>query len=767
VLVPVICLAILAVASRRHAWRGAMTGTEGHVAGVADLLVREGLQEPAKSIQPPVPAPQWGQAKSWTGLCLRAAPPAAGRVQGSEFRKVLHGSRIHGAGLVEMRRCDSGTGEQQWSVRGASGQILSYATGLCLAASEAWLSGSRVLLERCRDEPRQKWLYVPGSGAVRMLGGKDGAAWCLDSPGRWQEGSLLQIWKCVDRSPAQQWALGDAPWVPAEPVLTARARALPTACPDNFWPPPAPFKATDHNGVALQDTCFPGRGPNRTNHVFVIGDWGGVLTDKGLNPADKRSKKFVNHRAFVFGADDWAQQKVAGQMAKRALVHEPDYVLNVGDNFYWGGVGTYGTYGNGNGAVCGATPPNVAQPSLQFQRIFEDVYKGPGLDAKKWLGVLGNHDYGGWKFTAAWDQAIGYTWSSQRWMTPAQYWSAKVWYSDFSVDYYFLDTNVADAFTPGSDDSHNVCSLAHNDQNVGCKATGPASLWDCPKWFAKLWADQLDWVEERLEHSTAEWQIVVTHFPPMFMLLNFTNLQAKYGIDLFITGHTHKQEVHGEDEEPAFLNGCPYIISGGGGGITSEGLPSATGDDDMYGFMDLTLSKEEIRIEAISHGGQLRVTKLIHPRLPITTTTTSTGSTSTRTTSTSTVTTSTVTSSSSTTTSSTSSSTTTSTTTTSTTATRTTTITATTTTTITSTVTHSSSTTTETSGTSSTSSSTAEQAAGSSTGAAPQSGGFSWAHFGLPWESFGKPSRESDGAKEGDGAAGAAGGRHGALTFRK
>merc|ERR1711874_320411 len=60
-----------------------------------------------------------------------------------------------------------------------------------------------------------------------------------------------------------------------------------------------------------------------------------------------------------------------------------------------------------------------------------------------------------------------------------------------------------------------------------------------------------------------------------------------------------------------FLDPTAWVVSGGGGGVTSEHVPKADGTDDQYGFMDMTLSKESLKIEAISHGGQLRRTIVI------------------------------------------------------------------------------------------------------------------------------------------------------------
>jgi len=347
----------------------------------------------------------------------------------------------------------------------------------------------------------------------------------------------------------------------------------------------------------------------------VIGDWGGVFNgvDEPIRPADRRSKHMPSHhRPFVLGADDCAQQNVAKQMEKQSLLSKPDYVLNVGDNFYWGGVLV----------KCGGPPHSIGDPTGQWTHVYEKMYDGPGLAGKQWLGVLGNHDFGGFLFTHGWDQAIAYTWashlpmSSGRWLTPALYYRSKVRYSDFSVDYFFIDTNTFDASEPDSDPGHNLCSRMHNlAQGASCGVQGPISVEDCPTWFRNLWNAQVKWLEKSLAQSMAEWQIIVTHFPPIrgWGVEVWKQLSAKYGIDIIISGHVHKQEVHYTDALNS-IGPTAYIISGGGGGITSEDLPAATGADDQYGFMDLSLKKEEIMIEAISHGGQLRSRTCVHPR---------------------------------------------------------------------------------------------------------------------------------------------------------
>jgi hypothetical protein len=394
-------------------------------------------------------------------------------------------------------------------------------------------------------------------------------------------------------------------------LLAGAAPLRAAACSTWFLPPAPPLHATDLNGLALPDVCFNTTGSSQ--HVFIIGDWGGLLDQGRLQPADRRSKAFKEyHRAFLDGVDDQAQLLVAEQMKVRAPKSKPDYILNVGDNFYWGGIN----------ASCGSpTFSHNSGSDSQWVPIYEEIYTGEGLDYKQWLGILGNHDYGGWQFNMAWDQVIQYTWggpqSTGRWVTPAQYWKAKVHYSDFSVDYLFVDSNVFNAWEPHYDMEHNMCGLDHNPQGATCGPMGPTSVYDCPNWFKKLWADQVEWMERHLRDSDATWQVVVTHFPPLFGKKEWTRLVKKHGIDLIVSGHRHMQEVHAPDEEANFLKPTTWVVSGGGGGITSEGTPTSTGEDDAYGFMDLELSKDAIVVEAISHSGLVRhrvKVQQVHPR---------------------------------------------------------------------------------------------------------------------------------------------------------
>jgi hypothetical protein len=368
------------------------------------------------------------------------------------------------------------------------------------------------------------------------------------------------------------------------------------------------------NGVQLPDVCINTTGQHE---VFIIGDWGGVLSGepgRGPEPADHRNKGRLK-RKFVLGLDDVAQQKVAAQMAKRAKQFDPDYILNVGDNFYWGGVAT---------TCCQSRSSSDHRrdnfSADQWGSIFEDMYTGPGLDGKQWLGVLGNHDYGGFMYSAGWDQTIMYSWKElphgrpQRWVTPALYWRSGLHYPDFSVDYFFVDSNYVEALEPFEQMGTNICSFAFNP-DVSCAAEGgPKSIDDCQQWFDRLWKTQRGWLEEGLATSAADWQVVVTHHPPTYAPEEWKNLTEEYGIDLMVVGHMHSQIVYGADEAANLIAPTVWVVSGGGGGITSDYVPSLDDPDDQYGFMHMTMSKEELRIVNIDHNGLEGLSAVVQKR---------------------------------------------------------------------------------------------------------------------------------------------------------
>jgi len=384
-------------------------------------------------------------------------------------------------------------------------------------------------------------------------------------------------------------------------------------CSKKVQAPQPGAHAMDRNGWRMPTTCYHDR-PD--HHVFVIGDWGGRQAGYGAAPFPADRTVFPSHaRHFVGGVDNRAQQRVAQAMQTRAIWAHPEYILNVGDNFYWGGVNSR----------CGSPMDKVdyradcddvynycAQPGDQWKTIFLDVY-GYLATGLQWLGVLGNHDYGGFMFTKGWDQAIARSYepsANGMWVTPAQYWSVTMDYENFTVDYYFMDTNHNDAHHPNMDAGHNICSAIHNPPGASCGFSGPSSVWDCPGWFARLWQNQKDWIEGELQKSSTDWQIIVTHFPPDWETSYWQYLTHKYGIDMMLTGHRHMQELHQYEAENA-LRPTPWIVTGGGGGVTSEHEPTAEGTDDQYGFVDLTLWKNEILVQLITHTGRtLKETKV-------------------------------------------------------------------------------------------------------------------------------------------------------------
>jgi len=371
---------------------------------------------------------------------------------------------------------------------------------------------------------------------------------------------------------------------------------------------PMPKSPMDYKGASLPERCYDGADEE---HFFVVGDYGGITSRDGqVNRADNTGGGKVRK---LYPQDAHPQQDVAAQMLAKAATAKPRFILNGGDNFYFGGIDV----------DCGQPMDTIhARTKLQFDNVFEKMYAGADMDIP-WFSVLGNHDYGGRKFTAAWDQQIAYTWTSNathRWFLPAQYWHQRVNYptKGFSVDIFMIDTCKADAKPWQTDQGHNVCGTFNSAYASCAKAGGPTNRVSCMDWFNSMWADQDKWLNEKLSKSDADWKIIVTHFPPEGIFTSWIkDLTTKYGVDLYVGSHRHAQEVHSYEARLAkkkWSYGYPYVIVGGGGGITSEAGPNVPGyGKKAYGFMDIAISKTQMVVKSINSNGEEVDTMTLEP----------------------------------------------------------------------------------------------------------------------------------------------------------
>eukprot|EP00439_Symbiodinium_sp_Y106_P022570 s4685_g2.t2 len=320
--------------------------------------------------------------------------------------------------------------------------------------------------------------------------------------------------------------------------------------------PGMPDNAMKYNGISWPTVCFD----DSEAHFFTIGDWGGMCEGHcgAVVPMPNR------HGAPLQDPVDYsAQNRVASQMKVKAQELQqkgtpPRFVLNVGDNFYPGGI---------NAHCDSVNTPEDSFLAFQFKKVFEEMYPVQDLGNMEWWSVLGNHDYGGVCYIKGWDQQIFYTFKDGgRWIMPAQYWHRRVQFKTFDADIWFLDTNVLDTQNPADNPDHNLCANRGNSDKFqycekgrfppkqgtdasSCTATGPSNPSDCVGWFDKLWGDQRKWFTDAVKKSDASWQIVVLHHPPSYApgrgadAMSWQAISREAGIDLIISGHKHEQKV--------------------------------------------------------------------------------------------------------------------------------------------------------------------------------------------------------------------------------
>eukprot|EP00435_Cladocopium_sp_Y103_P025292 s2455_g6.t1 len=445
---------------------------------------------------------------------------------------------------VQHRRCG-------WPLMWQARPVLAVAG--CLAA---------VLLAGCGDS--NKPTPAPGGSTTP---GPDTPAGPIDCPADLKRGHCTKCYYSGGSGGQTTCQECSSPY-----KLTDQTKCV-VSCSDMPAPaekPGMPTNAQSYNGITWPSTCFD----EEEIHFFTVGDealtrcfllclrsaacvslglvalcaslhwplpgvcdWNTGKCSDGSNPyagqyPELKGKPFPmpnRHGAPLQEPVDYmAQNLVASRMKEKAEElkkdgKDPKFVLNVGDNFYPGGVNAHCSDGS---------PNDAAFTQSQFAQVFEQMYPVEDIGNIEWWSVLGNHDYGGVCYIKGWDQQIFYTYKPNgRWVMPAQYWRRSVQFKTFSVDLYFLDTNILDSFSPDVDPGHNLCSSKSNPgehceldkypvkngtDGASCSATGPMSPQDCVSWFEKLWSDQKKWFVDAVQKSEADWQIVVMHHPPSY-----------------------------------------------------------------------------------------------------------------------------------------------------------------------------------------------------------------------------------------------------------
>ena len=261
---------------------------------------------------------------------------------------------------------------------------------------------------------------------------------------------------------------------------------------------------------------------------------------------------------------DWGRQgrpdqkQVADQMALACEKAGARFVIAVGDNFYERGV--------------------TSLDDDHWQKSFEQVYAAPSLQVP-WYVILGNHDYAGKT-----DPQLAYGATHPRWIMPARYYT-KTYPVDATatVDFFYIDT----------------CPFVAEYQNN-------PEFADIPAQDSKA---QLQWLEQALAASTAQWKLVFGHHPIYSsglahgnqpeMIEHILPLLQTYKVQAYFAGHDH-------DLEHLKVGNLDLIVSGAG----SEHRPVKTPATSPFstatsGFALASLRAGDMQVRFIDNLGNL------------------------------------------------------------------------------------------------------------------------------------------------------------------
>lgn len=247
------------------------------------------------------------------------------------------------------------------------------------------------------------------------------------------------------------------------------------------------------------------------------------------------------------GTGGAGQKQVAAAMGQQAQLTPPAFTLLLGDNFYELGISS-------------------AQ-AQDWQSKFEAIYQAPDLQVP-FYAVLGNHDHLGNA-----EAQVNYAKQNpSRWKMPARYYQFTQTVGEQSVLFVALDTEPL------------ANPLVDSTQ-------------------------QLAWLEQSLQASTARWKIVYGHHPIYSggqhgnnprLIQNLKPILERTGVDLYLAGHDHDQQML---QAQGQLN---FVISGAGSKSRDVRWQSNTRyAATNLGFTRFRLSAEELVVAF--YDGQARL----------------------------------------------------------------------------------------------------------------------------------------------------------------
>jgi len=257
------------------------------------------------------------------------------------------------------------------------------------------------------------------------------------------------------------------------------------------------------------------------------------------------------------------QEELSKIMSDWCGFRKCDFILNSGDNFYQSGV--------------------LSVDDPRFNTSWLWVYDKPNIADLTWYMSLGNHDYGTVDDRELFQ--VEYSLKEPRWVLPYLWYDFTVTEADYTIHFVVVD-------------AMSILLKKHN------------------------WEGELAWYEQTLAESTADWLIIVEHYPPFtaggYATGSLVHRSAlvpaaeRFGVDLFIAGHDHNLQHLAKSA----VVDVDYIVTAGGGrglyafDVRGNQTLSQMGIDVKYfgyhnGFVMLDFSQNEVVADYVDLKGDL------------------------------------------------------------------------------------------------------------------------------------------------------------------